>query len=450
MKQAKNAFLGKELVPFLLNHYPRVEAKAIVPAGLTARAAAAQNAVQGGMVEPAIARMVVTQKDFYRFLCCDIQNAKSRLVIYSAFLSRNRLGELQTALRSAVDRGIKVYVVTKALNDRQNTEIATYRMLEKALAGWNIRVVHKSRMHEKLVFVDETIVWTGSLNPLSFRDTQEIMERRCCREVVADYEETLRLNELLAEYDNGNPTCPWCGAEIVASEGQDEPFYWRCVKEGCYSRNIDEEPLVGDVVLCKKCHSEVEYAVRGDKATWRCKNNARHYQQVRRMHLRLPKMRKLLPSRVLHQLDERFRITPDKILTDLGRHRQPEENNNQDSFQRTLFDDLNDDTEADKGVPSALPPERDTMTPNGSGGSIADINASGKSIAHSLSIVDEPLREKILRALRVAGEPLGLPLLKLKTGVDRQILESVLRALIEEGQLAEVTASGGTRYRLIR
>ncbi len=169
VKQAKNAFLGKELVPFLLNHYPRVEAKAIVPAGLTARAAAAQNAVQGGTVEPAVARMVVTQKDFYRFLCCDIQNAKSRLVIYSAFLSRSRLGELQTALRSAVDRGIKVYVVTKALNDRQKTEIATYRMLEKALAGWNIRVVHKSRMHEKLVFVDETIVWTGSLNPLRRR-----------------------------------------------------------------------------------------------------------------------------------------------------------------------------------------------------------------------------------------------------------------------------------------
>ena len=245
MKQAKNAFLGKELVPYLLKHYPRVEAKTIVPAGAAARAAVAQNTVQGGTVEPANARTVVTQKDFYRFLCCDIQNAKNRIVIYSAFLSQNRLGELHAVLRSAVDRGVKVYVITKALSDRQKRETATYQMLEKALAKWNICVVHKSKMHEKLVFVDETIVWTGSLNPLSFRDTQEVMERRCCREVVADYEETLRLNELLAEYDGGKPICPWCGSEVVASEGRDEPFYWRCVKKGCYSRNMDEEPLVG-------------------------------------------------------------------------------------------------------------------------------------------------------------------------------------------------------------
>jgi tRNA(Ile2) C34 agmatinyltransferase TiaS len=125
-------------------------------------------------------------------------------------------------------------------------------------------------------------------------------------DVVADYEETLRLRDLLRECENGNPICPWCGSEVVASEGQDEPFFWRCVKEGCYSRNIDEEPLVGDFVLCKKCHSEVEYALRGDKPTWRCKSNARHYQLVKRVHLRLPKMRAILPKSVLGRLSMTF------------------------------------------------------------------------------------------------------------------------------------------------
>ena len=75
-------------------------------------------------------------------------------------------------------------------------------------------------MHEKLVFVDDDILWSGSLNPLSFSDTQEVMERRHSAEVVDDFSKTLRLNDLVGEYEGGAPACPICGCEMVASEGR--------------------------------------------------------------------------------------------------------------------------------------------------------------------------------------------------------------------------------------
>ena len=338
VQQASNSFLGKELVPYLLERYRRVDAKAIVPAGFAARATAAQSMVQGGAVECSSARSVVTQKEFYRFLSHDIQNAKNQLVIYSPFLSQNRLGELQSVLRAAVERSIKIFVITKALQDRTRHEMANYRRLERALVQWDIRVIHKSKMHEKLVFVDDDVVWTGSLNPLSFRDTQEVMERRRSREVVKDYKETLRLEELLKEYDTGRPTCPWCGSEVIAAEGKDEPFYWRCVEDRCYSRSIGESPLLGDIVLCKKCQGEVEYGVRGAKAIWRCKGNARHYQFVKRMHLRLPKMRAIVPPAILRELDQQFRVTSDDLIDAAGCRERPVEAI-EDECEGTLFDD---------------------------------------------------------------------------------------------------------------
>jgi hypothetical protein len=97
-------------------------------------------------------------------------------------------------------------------------------------------------MHEKLVFVDDEITWVGLLNPLSFSNTQEIMERRRSKDVAGDYAKTLMLEELLAGYGEGIPACPICGNEVVASEGAEEPFYWTCIEEDCYSRSVDQPP----------------------------------------------------------------------------------------------------------------------------------------------------------------------------------------------------------------
>jgi hypothetical protein len=74
-----------------------------------------------------------------------------------------------------------------------------------------VHVLHKLRMHEKLVFVDDDILWSGSLNSLSFTDTPEVMERRVC------------------------------GGELVVAEARGgDPFYWRCATPDCYSRSIDQ------------------------------------------------------------------------------------------------------------------------------------------------------------------------------------------------------------------
>ncbi len=303
-KNAKRAFLGAELLPFLRSSYPVVDAKDIVPAGLAARAAKGQTAVLGGDVEPVASRLVVTQEHFFSMLSGDLSRARRRVVIYSPFVTANRVAQLEPQLRAAIERNVAVYVVTKALGDRGARDQSTYRSLERALTDWGVVVVHKRNMHEKVVFIDDDLLWSGSLNPLSFSDTQEIMERRRSRVVVDDYSRAIRLEDLVGEYDSATPSCPICGAEILASEGKDEPFYWRCVEDGCYSRSIDQPRLTDGVITCANCAAPVEWGTWGDEPAWRCVANRHHHQRVARTHLRLPKMRALIPARDLRKADK--------------------------------------------------------------------------------------------------------------------------------------------------
>ncbi len=263
-KSAKKAFVGAELLPFLLNRFPVVDSLDIIKSGLAARAAKAQAMVLGGDIEATEKRIVVTQEHFFRYLRADFTNAQFCIIVYSPFMTQNRIAQLEPQLRAALERGVSVYIVTKPHCDRLKKEIQQYRMLENTLTNWGAIIVHKRGMHEKLVFIDDSILWEGSLNPLSFRDTQEHMERRFSKKVFAEYASTLRLNDLIEGYNDGTPRCPICNGEMIACEGRDEPYYWRCVNEDCsYTRSIDQPTIQGGIINCNRCGGKVEFGEWG-------------------------------------------------------------------------------------------------------------------------------------------------------------------------------------------
>jgi hypothetical protein len=198
-------------------------------------------------------------------------------------------------------------VITKTLEERAS-QAAQYARLEEMLGTWGMRVVHKRGMHEKLVIIDDLTLWQGSLNPLSFSETQEIMERRVSAEIVADYARVLRLDDLLEPYSKEETTCPYCGNEVVAAEGAGEPFYWRCVTDGCFSRSIGDPMPVDGRIVCRYpgCGGPLEFRWPHARPFWRCTLNSRHRQPLVSAHLRLALMRELIPSTELRRLDREY------------------------------------------------------------------------------------------------------------------------------------------------
>ncbi len=313
-RMSKKAFLGGKLIPFLKERFPCIDANSVVPYGLASRSAEAQATVFGGNVEADTDRMILTQDQFYPYFCGDVNVAKNRVIIYSPFITQDRLAIMEPALKSAIERDVEVFIITKALGDRGKREISTYRKLESALEKWGVVVIHKRRMHEKLAIIDNSMLWVGSLNILSFSSTQEIMERRFSRNIVEDYIKTLRINDLLREYEEGAPNCPICESEIVASEGRDQPFYWRCVVKNCYSRSIDQPAIKSGKITCSNCGGSVEYGDWGGMPHWRCIENRMHRQKIAKTHLRLPEMTKIIPKREIKKLEKIFNVKSSKRM----------------------------------------------------------------------------------------------------------------------------------------
>jgi hypothetical protein len=294
----------RQIADQLREQYPLVSPLDILPAGFAARAAKAHERIIAGEDAPKAKRIVVTQNDYYRLLVRDLERAKGRVVFYSAFLTPDRVGFLEPHLRALTERGIPTYVITKTIGERSPGQQATASRIERALGEWGVRVLHKRHMHEKLVFIDEDILWSGSLNSLSFTDTQEVMERRVSRAVVEDYARILRLEALIAVHEGTAPTCPVCGGELVAAEARGgDPFYWRCATTDCYSRSIDQPAPQDGLLPCASCGGALEFRQMNSGPHWRCTANNRHRQRVIRPHLRLPRMRELIPRDELAEVE---------------------------------------------------------------------------------------------------------------------------------------------------
>jgi hypothetical protein len=304
-RQAGRGSFLRRLVHELKEQHPVVDARELLPAGLAARTAAAHASAHISREEPVPPQLVVTETFFFDYLARDLAEASNRVVIYSPFAAYERVGRLEPHLRAAVERGVEVWVVTKPLEERSGDR-GVYEQIESGLRGWGIQIAHKRRMHEKLIFIDDHILWAGSLNPLSQSTTQEVMERRDSRAIVDDYTKLLRLDELIGAYRAGETICPYCGSEVVAAEGRDDAYYWRCVVDDCFSRSIGDPMPIDGKVVCRTCNGPLEFRWPNERPFWRCTLNHRHRQPFTRSHLRLPAMCELIPASDFRRLRKQF------------------------------------------------------------------------------------------------------------------------------------------------
>lgn len=251
------------------------------------------------------ARLICDHSMFFKFLSSDIANAKKYVIIFSPFMTTTRLGDLLPILTDTCNRGIKVVVITKALEKSMSKSDRMLRLkCEDALTKAGVAVFHKKGMHEKHIFIDDHISWVGSLNPLSYSNkTTETMDRTDDEKQFEQYHQLLKLDQYLDFVDDASKkSCPICGGELVAHDGKNG-VYWKCVN-GDFSRNSDQPFPHDGILCCQQCGGAFKFATKNEPR-WICTEN-NHYQKIRPGDLRLPKMKALIPQDKLPKVEQYF------------------------------------------------------------------------------------------------------------------------------------------------
>jgi phosphatidylserine/phosphatidylglycerophosphate/cardiolipin synthase-like enzyme len=105
----------------------------------------------------------------------DLMNARREIVIVSPFITKRRMLQMLPVMRTALERGVKVVVITRPASDFKESQ-ALEQLLD-LIQEAGITLVYKSSIHQKFAVFDQLIIWYGSINLLSFGHSEESIMR---------------------------------------------------------------------------------------------------------------------------------------------------------------------------------------------------------------------------------------------------------------------------------
>lgn len=178
-------------------------------------------------------RGLFRQREFTAAVRMDLLSARRSVVIFSGFITDSRVASYGDTFRGLTARGVRIRCVVRPVQNSGST--ATSAAAIAALKALGCVVDLRAFMHEKLVMIDDEVVWFGSLNPLSHTSqTSEIMLRTKSEETAAQIAQFLSLPEQGKSdfVEKENPQCEECGADSVLNHGK-FGNYFTCSKPSC-------------------------------------------------------------------------------------------------------------------------------------------------------------------------------------------------------------------------
>jgi PLD-like domain len=115
----------------------------------------------------------LNETTFFQRLEQDISLAKKQVIIFSPYIERDRTEKLIPLFAEKTRAGIAITVICKS-GDTSPSHLKAMKLLKDA--GVQLRQPDDMK-HEKFIFIDDEIVYVGSLNSLSQIKTTEFMER---------------------------------------------------------------------------------------------------------------------------------------------------------------------------------------------------------------------------------------------------------------------------------
>ncbi len=115
---------------------------------------------------------------FYSQFRHDLLRSTREVVIESPFIARERARTLYPLFETLINRGVRVYVVTRDPSEHSETMEEQSEVEIQRFEELGVQVLLcTGNHHRKLAILDRQVLWEGSLNILSQRKSREIMRR---------------------------------------------------------------------------------------------------------------------------------------------------------------------------------------------------------------------------------------------------------------------------------
>jgi nucleoside-triphosphatase THEP1 len=166
--------------------------------------------------------------DFYPQFQRDLLNAKQEIIIQSAFLTENRFNHLKQILDHVIKKGVRVFVSTRVTYEHDGNMQKQSELVIKEMEKLGVIVLtFNGKIHQKFATIDRKVMWEGSLNILSYRDSKEVMRRFIGKSTISQFLEFMKFDKNIGELGENNlKHCEVCKSKSA----------WLWTKKGSFGR----------------------------------------------------------------------------------------------------------------------------------------------------------------------------------------------------------------------
>jgi superfamily I DNA and/or RNA helicase len=195
----------------------------ISPLDLSEKTDSVLASLNGASLEKAIqSGGLLDENDFYKAFFQDLIHAEQEVIIISPFLSTRRYEQLETIFNNLRLRGVQIFVITRPSEEHDGNLREMSEKVIRSMEKMGITVLPiRGYTHEKVAVIDRKILYVGSLNILSQRESHEIMHRIGGKKglVAKQYMQFLKLDKNIGEI--GQSKLKHC--EVCTEPGS---WYW--------------------------------------------------------------------------------------------------------------------------------------------------------------------------------------------------------------------------------
>lgn len=235
--KAPDDAIVRRLIEHFAEHGEALDVESLLPLANRDWVDALHHLTPPGFELPDGAAGAFTEGTFYPAFAHDLVKAKSSIVLFSPFATAPGTSRWVEPLRGALARGVAVRVVMRPPGEAGGAPGDEVAELVGELRALGVAVDLRARMHEKIAILDGRVLWHGSLNILSHRDTHESMlriESAAACEALGRFVSTPtgRKDDRADLHAPENPVCPTCGGATVWNSGR-FGIWFQCEKPEC-------------------------------------------------------------------------------------------------------------------------------------------------------------------------------------------------------------------------